>query len=239
VTNRLKPIFRRMSAALVFSAALTWFVPFAAAAQAARIPAPSAADPAPASAPQTAVLAGGCFWGVQAVFQHVKGVTNVLSGYAGGSRDSADYEKVSTGGTGHAESVEVSFDPRVVSYGKILQIYFSVAHDPTELNRQGPDHGPQYRSAIFFNSDGQRRAAESYIAQLNASGAFTRPIVTEVSPLKAFYPAESYHQNYATLHPSDPYIAINDLPKVANLKRLYPDDYRAEPALASIAASSR
>jgi peptide-methionine (S)-S-oxide reductase len=238
MTARSKSIYPGLSGAFVFGAALAWFAP-AAAQQAKRIPAPVAAYSAPASAPQTAVLAGGCFWGVQAVFQHVNGVKNVLSGYSGGPKESADYEKVSTGGTGHAESVEVTFDPKVISFGKILQIYFSVAHNPTELNRQGPDQGPQYRSAIFVNGDDQRRAAESYIAQLNASGAYGRPIVTEVSPLQGFYPAESYHQNYATLHPNNPYIAINDLPKVANLKQLYPDVYRAEPVLAPIAAASK
>lgn len=235
----LKPARPALSATLALCAAMAWFAPAGAAEQATRIPPPAAADSTPVSAPQTAVLAGGCFWGVQAVFQHVNGVTRVLSGYAGGSKDKADYETVSAGETGHAESVEVSFDPKVISYGKILQIYFSVAHNPTELDRQGPDQGPQYRSAIFVTGDEQQRAAESYIAQLNASGAFGRLIVTQVSPLKGFYPAESYHQNYATLHPNNPYIAINDLPKVANLKRLYPDLYRAEPVLAPTEAASK
>ncbi|SFK50949.1 peptide-methionine (S)-S-oxide reductase MsrA [Methylocapsa palsarum] len=239
MNSRLISTRRGLSAGFVFAAVLASVAPAGAAEQATRIPAPAYAASASVGAPQTVVLAGGCFWGVQAVFQHVNGVTNVLSGYSGGSKRSADYEEVSTGATGHAESVEVTFDPKVISYGEILQLYFSVAHDPTELNRQGPDEGPQYRSAIFVNGDDQRQAAESYIAQLNASGAYRRPIVTEVAPLMGFYPAENYHQNYATLHPNSPYIAINDLPKVANLKRLYPDVYRAEPVLAPIAAASK
>jgi peptide-methionine (S)-S-oxide reductase len=174
---------------------------------------------------QTAVLAGGCFWGIQAVFQHVKGVLQAVSGYAGGSRVTAEYEVVSTGATGHAESVEVSFDPAQISYGQLLRIFFSVAHDPTQLNRQGPDEGSQYRSAIFYSSDQQKHVAEAYIAQLNQAKVFDKRIVTQVAPLKAFYPAEAYHQNYAALHPDSPYIVYNDAPKVAHLQREYPDLY--------------
>ena len=179
------------------------------------------------------MIAGGCFWGVQGVFQHTAGVVNAVSGYAGGSKSTADYNMVSTGSTGHAESVEIKYDPKKISYGKILQIFFSVAHDPTQLNRQGPDSGTQYRSAIFTTSDEQKKVAEAYIAQLNGAKVFNKPIVTKVGALEAFYPAEAYHQDYLTLHPSQPYIAMHDLPKVENLKRLFPDVYRAEPVLVS------
>ena len=184
-------------------------------------------------ASEKAVLAGGCFWGVQAVFQHLNGVTNVVSGYAGGSKETAAYPIVSTGRTGHAESVEVTFDPRVINYGQILQVYFSVAHDPTQLNRQGPDTGTQYRSAIFTSSDAQSRTAQNYIAQLDKAGVFKHPIVTSVAPLAGFYPAETYHQDYATLHPQDAYIAYNDLPKIENLSRLFPGLYRQKAKLTS------
>ena len=172
-----------------------------------------------------AVLAGGCFWGVQVVFQHVKGVTHVTSGYSGGAADTAQYETVSEGNTGHAESVEITYDPAQVSYGTLLKVYFQVAHDPTELNRQGPDSGTQYRSSIFFETPEQQKVAQDYIAQLNAAKAFPKPIVTQVVPLKAFYPAEAYHQDYATLHPKQPYIAYYDLPKLANLQKEMPDLY--------------
>jgi len=199
--------------------------------KAVRIPAP-ATEPAEATAAsETAVLAGGCFWGVQGVFQHVKGVTEAVSGYAGGAKVKPSYEEVSTGTTGHAESVEITFDPRVVSYGKILQVYFSVAHNPTELNRQGPDEGTQYRSEIFFTNERQKQIATAYIAQLDAAKVFSGPIVTSVEPLSAFYPAEGYHQNYATLHPEQPYIAFNDLPKIDNLSHLFPELYRGKPKL--------
>ena len=200
------------------------------------LPAPSLGEPADsAAAKETVVLAGGCFWGVQAVFQHVKGVTEAVSGYAGGDKETAAYEQVSTGRTGHAESVEVTFDPHVVSYGTILQIYFSVAHNPTELNRQGPDSGSQYRSEIFAESDAQKRVAEAYIAQLAAAKAFSAPIVTRVEPLRGFYPAEGYHQNYATLNPESAYIAYNDAPKVENLRKLFPDAFRQKPKLVAVA----
>ena len=180
---------------------------------------------------QTAVLAGGCFWGVQGVFQHTKGVINAVSGYAGGVKENAEYEKVGTGRTGHAESVQIKFDPTQISYGKILQIYFSVAHDPTQLNRQGPDSGPQYRSTIFIQNEEQRQVAEAYIAQLNAAKVYGKPIATTLETGKTFFPAEDYHQDYLTLHPYQPYIAYNDIPKVENLKRLFADLYRDKPVL--------
>jgi peptide-methionine (S)-S-oxide reductase len=175
---------------------------------------------------QKAVFAGGCFWGVDAVFKHVKGVVNVRSGYSGGNAETAKYEIVSEGKTGHAESVEVTFDPGQVSYEKLLEVFFSVVHDPTELNYQGPDHGTQYRSAIFFTSDEQKQAALAYIEKLNASKAFKKPIVTEVVPFKAFYEAEDYHQNYLANHPDEPYIVYNDIPKVKALKKNFPQLYK-------------
>jgi peptide-methionine (S)-S-oxide reductase len=168
---------------------------------------------------------------VQGVFQHVEGVTRAVSGYAGGAKETADYDKVGSGRTGHAESVRITYDPRKVSYGRLLQIYFSVAHDPTELNRQGPDVGTQYRSTIFPTSEAQAKVAKAYIDQLDQAHAFAAKIVTTIEPGRAFYPAEAYHQDYLTLHPNQPYIAINDLPKVANLKRLFAESYRAEPVL--------
>ncbi len=177
------------------------------------------------------VLSGGCFWGVQGVFQHVAGVTQAVSGYAGGAAKTADYETVSTGSTGHAESVDIIFDPHKISTGQILRIFFSVAHDPTKINAQGPDRGTQYRSAIFATTDDQLRVARAYVAQLNAAHVFAAPIATEVTRLPAFYAAETYHQNYLTLNPGQPYIAINDLPKVAALKSLFAQNYREEPAL--------
>jgi peptide-methionine (S)-S-oxide reductase len=202
------------------------------------IPPPTHDAAAPADAGlQRIVLAGGCFWGVQAVFQHAKGVTAAVSGYAGGDKSTAQYELVGTGRTGHAESVAVTFDPKQISYGKVLQIYFSVAHDPTELNYQGPDHGTQYRSAIFYANDEQKRLAEAYIAELDKAHAFGQPIVTKLEPLKGFYAAEDYHQDFAVLHPSYPYIVFNDAPKVANLKRLFADVYRDTPV--TVMASSK
>jgi len=184
-------------------------------------------DEARTSAPgqQTAVIAGGCFWGIQAVFQHVKGVIRATSGYSGGSAKNAEYELVSTGDTGHAESVEVVYDPSQITFGELLRIFFSVAHDPTQLNRQGPDEGAQYRSAIFYGGEEQKRIAQAYIAQLNESKVFSRPIVTQVVALEAFYPAEPYHQNYAALHPNQPYIVFNDAPKVAHLRQAFPELY--------------
>ncbi|APV38954.1 peptide-methionine (S)-S-oxide reductase [Pseudomonas frederiksbergensis] len=180
---------------------------------------------------ERAVFAGGCFWGVQGVFQHVKGVKKAVSGYAGGAASTAQYERVSGGDTGHAESVEVTFDHRQVSYGTLLQIYFSVAHNPTELNRQGPDRGTQYRSALFPENSEQQRVAQAYIAQLDAARSFDKPIVTTLETYNGFYPAEEEHQDFLTEHPTYPYIVINDLPKVAQLKKLYPDRYQEKPVL--------
>ncbi|MDB5963978.1 MAG: peptide methionine sulfoxide reductase [Polaromonas sp.] len=205
--------------------------------KAVRLPAPAFDLPtAPQPARETAVFAGGCFWGVQAVFQHTNGVLIAVSGYAGGDKSTATYEMTSSGRTGHAESVHVTYDPRVVSYGKLLHIYFSVAHDPTTLNRQGPDSGTQYRSAVFYQDAGQKQVTERYIAQLDAAKAFPGKIVTQLAPLTAFYPAEAYHQDYATLHPTQPYIARFDLPKIANLKAVMPELYRDKPVLVSQAA---
>jgi peptide-methionine (S)-S-oxide reductase len=204
---------------------LRWTAARAGAAVALPAPAADVARPAKPGA-ETVVLAGGCFWGVQAVFQHVKGVRVATSGYAGGSADTAKYDLVSTGDTGHAESVRVTFDPTQVSFGRLLQVFFSVAHDPTELNRQGPDEGTQYRSAIFVTSSEEKRVADAYIAQVDRTKLLGGPIVTKVVPLEKFYPAEGYHQNYAALHPNNPYIVINDAPKVARLRQLFPDLYR-------------
>ena len=201
-----------------------------AAEKAVQLPSP-AQDVQATAATETAVFAGGCFWGVQGVFQHTKGVLNAVSGYAGGEKSTAHYEMVGSGRTGHAESVQVTYDPKQVSYGTLLQIYFSVAHDPTTLNRQGPDSGPQYRSAVFYRDAQQKRVAESYIAQLDAAKVFPAKIVTQVTPLAGFYPAEAYHQDYATLHPQSPYIAAFDLPKIANLKATMPKVYRDKPVL--------
>jgi peptide-methionine (S)-S-oxide reductase len=204
------------------------------------VPPPAFDEPAASgAASETAVLAGGCFWGVQAVFQHVKGVKQAVSGYAGGTRETAEYETVGTGRTGHAESVQITFDPRQISYGRILQIYFSVAHDPTQLNRQGPDHGTQYRSDVFAMSEVQRRVAEQYVAQLGQAGVFPRPIVTRIDPFSGFYPAEGYHQDFATLNPDHPYIVFNDRPKVENLKRLFPDLYRPDAVLVGTTHAAR
>ena len=177
---------------------------------------------------QTAVLAGGCFWGVEAVFEHVKGVIKVTSGYSGGAASTAQYETVSTGATGHAESVRIIYDPSQISYGQLRKVFFSVAHDPTELNRQGPDTGTQYRSAIFYGNEEQKRIAEAYIVQLNQAKVFHGPIVTKVNALQSFYEAEGYHQGYLDRHPDEPYIMINDLPKVENLRKHFPDLYKAK-----------
>jgi peptide-methionine (S)-S-oxide reductase len=203
------------------------------------IPAPTV-DETAATTPmnaETAIFAGGCFWGVQGVFQHVEGVTKAVSGYTGGEADTAHYEMVGSGETGHAESVQVTFDPHKVSYAQLLQIYFSVAHDPTQLNYQGPDMGPQYRSTVFPTSEEQTKVAKAYIEQLQAAKVFTNDIVTTIEPGKTFYPAEDYHQDYLTLHPNQPYIAINDLPKVRNLEQLYPERYRKEPVLVMAGAA--
>ena len=226
--------FSRFSlyAAAIGALAVTAFVvaPSLAAEDAVIIPAP-AVDVKAADGVQTVVIAGGCFWGVQGVFQHTAGVVNAVSGYAGGNKSTAQYDTVSTGTTGHAESVQVKYDPKKISYGKLLQIFFSVAHNPTELNRQGPDSGTQYRSAIFTTSDEQKKVADAYVAQLNAAKVFGKPIVTKVGALQGFYAAEGYHQDYLTLHPSQPYIAFNDIPKVENLKKLFAENYTEKPTL--------
>lgn len=231
-------IFSRPQTLLLSAAALAAIVflsPNAVAERAVPIPPPSAEvlrGVATASQPTArAVFAGGCFWGIQAVFQHTRGVLSAVSGYAGGEQKDADYEKVSSGGTGHAESVEVVFDPKQVSYAQLLQIYFSIAHDPTQLDRQYPDVGTQYRSAVFYQDAGEQQLVQRYIAQLDAAKVFTSRIVTQVVPLKGFYPAEKYHQNYATLHPESGYIAQFDRPKIDNLKMLMPAVYRAQPVL--------
>jgi peptide-methionine (S)-S-oxide reductase len=228
--------FSRLSLCALGALAITALAarPLFAAEEAVVIPAPTV-DVQATDGTQTAVVAGGCFWGVQGVFQHTAGVVNAVSGYAGGSKATADYSTVSTGSTGHAESVEIKYDPKQISYGKILQIFFSVAHDPTQLNRQGPDSGTQYRSAIFTTSDEQKKVADAYIAQLNAAKVYRKPIVTKVGPLEGFYPAEAYHQDYLTLHPSQPYIAYNDIPKVENLKKLFAANYLEKPTLVSSA----
>ena len=234
-------MFRKSSFALL--AALPVFgalwLTAAPAETAVKIPAPTMVSTAPAGdGLQTAVLAGGCFWGIQAVYQHVKGVTNAVSGYAGGSQKDADYDIVSSGRTGHAESVKITFDPKVVSYGQILQVYFSVAHNPTQLNYQGPDHGRQYRSEIFPQDAAQRQIAKAYIAQLDAAHAFLAKIVTKTDTMKQpFYAAEAYHQDYAVLHPNQPYIAYNDLPKVEHLKAMFPELWRDKPVLVAQAGA--
>jgi peptide-methionine (S)-S-oxide reductase len=217
--------------ALFFTTVVLWQMAPRAEEASVRVP-PAAKDSPKATGPlQTAVLSGGCFWGVQGVFEHVKGVRRVVSGYAGGNQGAAHYETVSTGTTGHAESVQITFDPAQVTYGEILRVFFSVAHDPTELNHQGPDEGPQYRSEIWYASPEQQRIATDYIAQLTQSHVFRQPIVTRVDPLKGFYPAEGYHQDYLVHNPDQPYIVYNDLPKIAALHRLLPQVWREQPVL--------
>lgn len=219
--------------ALVLAAALAGTVAISQQEPAVKLPAPADDNAKKAGRMETAVLAGGCFWGMQGVFEHVRGVRGVVAGYSGGPARKATYEDVETGATGHAESIQVTFDPAEVSYGELLQIFFSVAHDPTQLNRQGPDSGTQYRSVIFYADEGQRRIAQSYIAQLTQDKAFGRPIVTRVDELKGFYPAEDYHQDYYLKNPRTPYIVINDLPKITHLQQLYPDYYRGSPVMVS------
>ena len=237
-------IFRRISPtaivlALLVLAGLAIKSNSAAAEGARALPLPAVDLPPGQTTSATVVLAGGCFWGVQGVFQHVKGVTSAVSGYAGGEKKTAEYEVVSSGRSGHAEAVLVTYDPRQISYGRLLQVFFSVAHDPTELNRQGPDTGTQYRSAIFPVTAEQADVAQAYIAQLDQTHAFKKPIVTKIEADKTFYPAEGYHQDFLTRNPTYPYIAINDLPKIEDLKRLSPDVYRAVPVLVAGAHSSR
>jgi peptide-methionine (S)-S-oxide reductase len=220
-------------APIALAAAALWLAhPRARAESAAQVVPRPVLDVPATDAPQAAVLSGGCFWGVQGVFEHVRGVEKVLAGYAGGNAATANYETVSDGGTGHAESVQVTFDPKQISYGQILQIFFSVALDPTEINRQGPDTGTQYRSELFVADAAQRDAATAYIRQLDQAHIFARPIATRVDPLTGFYPAEAYHQDFLERHPDYPYIVYNDMPKIENLKRLFPDVYQDKPVLA-------
>lgn len=239
MTDIRKPVARRQSnfarsalAALALAAvgAAFWLTPAVSAEDAVVIPPPSIDEKA-TSGSEKAIFAGGCFWGVQGVFQHVKGVSKAVSGYTGGSKDTAVYETVGSGSTGHAESVEITYDPSVVTYGQLLQVYFSVAHNPTQLNFQGPDSGTQYRSTIFAENDAQKKIAQSYIAQLDQAKVFPKPIVTTLETGKTFYPAENYHQDFLTLNPTYPYIVYNDLPKVANLKQLFPALYSEKPVL--------
>jgi peptide-methionine (S)-S-oxide reductase len=219
--------YRLIAASLLLTTLAGLILSLNASDKAIALPAPTVDKPLAAnSGKETLVLAGGCFWGVQAVFQHVKGVISATSGYSGGDSKTAEYEIVSTGSTGHAESVKVVYDPSKITYGQLLQVFFSVALDPTELNRQGPDEGTQYRSVIFYGNDEQKHIAEAYIAQLDQAKVFRRPIVTQVVALKAFYPAEGYHQDYATLHPDNPYIRYHDLPKVAHLQQQFPNLYQ-------------
>lgn|ERR1700722_10958754 len=224
-----------LSAALLLSAVLVavWRSPIYGAGVPVVLAPPSIDNPKVAGPPQTAVLAGGCFWGVQGVYEHVRGVQKVVAGYAGGDRSTARYEAVSSGSTGHAESVQITFDPSEVTYGQLLQIAFSVVSDPTLLNRQGPDVGTQYRSAVFYADDAQKHVAEAYIAQLDTSHVFPKPIVTRVEPLKGFYPAEGYHQDYLVHNPSASYIVFNDLPKIENFRRTFPELYSGRPVLVS------
>lgn len=230
--KRLTNVALGALAALMLAAAgaAFWQTPAISAEAAVVIP-PPAMDEKPGAGTAKAIFAGGCFWGVQGVFQHVKGVTGAVSGYAGGDKDTAVYETVGTGRTGHAEAVEIIYEPSKVTYGQLLQVYFSVAHNPTQLNYQGPDRGPQYRSTIFAESDAQKKIAESYIAQLDKAKVFPEPIVTTLETGKKFYPAEDYHQDFLTLNPTYPYIVYNDLPKVENLKTLFPDLYSDKPVL--------
>ncbi|PAQ05516.1 peptide-methionine (S)-S-oxide reductase MsrA [Mesorhizobium temperatum] len=232
VARRSMNFARGALAALMLAAASAalWQTPASSAEEAVVIP-PPAMDEKPAASTAKAVFAGGCFWGVQGVFQHVKGVTSAVSGYAGGDKDTAVYETVGTGRTGHAEAVEITYEPTEVTYGQLLQVYFSVAHNPTQLNYQGPDRGPQYRSTIFAENDAQKKIAETYIAQLDKAKVFPEPIVTTLETGKPFYPAEDYHQDFLTLNPTYPYIVYNDLPKVENLKRLFPSLYSDKPVL--------
>ena len=225
---RIKPIFLGM---LLGFSTLTW-QPLLLAKEAPTIITQPAVDNAKTTGPmQTAVISGGCFWGVQGVFEHVKGVRKVVSGYSGGAKSTAQYETVSSGTTGHAESVQITFNPAEVSYGELLQIFFSVVHDPTLLNRQGPDTGTQYRSAIFYTNDTQKKIAESYVQQLNKSHAFANNIVTKIDAFKAFYPAEDYHQDFLINNPYYPYIVLNDAPKIENFKRVFPQKYASEPVM--------
>lgn len=222
-------VFGALGLAVVLG--VLWQQPAFSGERAVMVPAPLVDEPATGAHTETMVLAGGCFWGVQGVFEHVRGVKRAVSGYSGGGSDTAQYERVSQGDTGHAESVQITFDPTQISYGRLLQIYFSVVLDPTEVNRQGPDSGTQYRSVIFAANAAQLKVAQSYIAQLDKARVFSAPIATQTVALNGFYPAESYHQDFLVLHPDYPYIVVNDLPKVANLKKMFPQDFRSQPVL--------
>jgi peptide-methionine (S)-S-oxide reductase len=224
------------SVAMVFAGAIALQGVAHSSEEAVKIPPPAYDETAGAVHTETAVFAGGCFWGVQGVFQHVRGVKEVMSGYAGGAANTAQYDRVSDGDTGHAESVRITYDPAQVTYGRLLQVFFSVAHNPTQLNYQGPDHGTQYRSAVFPTNAAQRDIVNAYIAQLEKAHVYRGKIVTKIEDYKGFYPAEGYHQNYLAEHPESPYIAINDLPKVANLKQMFPDAYRQDAVLVSVAS---
>ncbi len=228
---------RSILAAVAAVAGIAWQLTSCAAETAVAVPPPALDNPKQAGPLQTAVLSGGCFWGVQGVYEHIKGVEKVVSGYTGGNTATADYDTVSTGRTGHAESVQITFDPQQVSYGELLQIFFSVVHDPTQLNRQGPDIGTQYRSLISYQDDTQRDIATAYIAQLNGSGVFHRPIVTRLERARRFFQAEAYHQDYLERHPRDVYISYYDLPRLERLKQLFPAYYSERPVL--LAQSSR
>ena len=236
MANATQPNFKRMllCSAAVVAGVFLWHGNAWSAEEAVQLPTPKMDEPVGAQHVETAVFSGGCFWGVQGVFQHVQGVQNVVSGYTGGSSGTAHYEMVGSGSTGHAESVQITFDPSKVSYGTLLQIFFSVAHNPTELNRQGPDSGTQYRSAIWATSASQQQVAKAYIAQLDAVHTFGHAIVTQVNTAGGFYAAEGYHQNFLTLHPDDGYIAANDLPKVVQLKKLFPNRYSDKPVLVKV-----
>jgi peptide-methionine (S)-S-oxide reductase len=227
-----KPVRLTGLLAVAVVALLLWHSPLFGAEPPVIIAPPLLDNPKAAGVAQTAVLSGGCFWGVQGVFEHVRGVQNVISGYAGGEKSTAQYETVSSGSTGHAESVKITFDPAVISYGQILQIALSVVHDPTQLNRQYPDIGTQYRSSIFYADDTQKKIAQAYIAQLDAAHSFPRPIVTRVDPLRGFYAAEDYHQDYLIHNPTQPYIAMYDIPKIENFRRTFPELYSGKPVLA-------
>jgi peptide-methionine (S)-S-oxide reductase len=238
MSNRM---LKKLAQLAVFVAlgAVLWFGarPLVAGEGAVQIPAPAADIPKAAGALQTAVLSGGCFWGVQGVFEHMRGVRKVLAGYAGGAASTAEYETVSTGTTGHAESVQITFDPALVSYGELLRVFFSVVHDPTELNRQGSDVGTQYRSEIFYMDDAQKNVAQAYIAQLSSAKVFPEPIVTRVDAFKGFYPAEAYHQDFLIRNPQHPYIVYVDLPKIRNFQRVLPEYYQGQPVMVSSTAT--
>ncbi|MDX7950608.1 peptide-methionine (S)-S-oxide reductase MsrA [Lichenihabitans sp. Uapishka_5] len=239
---RVTPLIRHgrpvlLGAGILAACAAFMLSPRSFAQEARPVPAPVMDEPAHGGS-ETAILAGGCFWGVQGVYQHLKGVSSAVSGYTGGEADTAHYEDVSTGTTGHAESVKITFDPHVISYGQILQVYFSAAHDPTELNYQGPDHGTQYRSAVFPTSDAQAKVAAAYVAQLDGAHTFGAPVVTRIESGHTFYPAEAHHQDFLSRNPTYPYIAINDMPKVAAVKTMYPGLYRSTPVLVAGAAAA-